>query len=68
MVSEMFKSPGNLSAALILIAKQKLSDSTALLAAAVLCRRLLYVPSCCLTGPSGTQGSTPISFSVKYRV
>lgn len=45
----------------------KTSGSTARLAARVRGRHLIYVLSCCLRGPSGTQGSTPISFSVKCR-
>lgn len=48
--------------------KARFSGSTSCLAAAALCRHLLYVLGCCLRGPSGTQGSTPISISVKYRV
>lgn len=46
----------------------KISGSTARrLAAPVRGRHLIYVLSCCLRGPFGTQGSTPISFSVKCR-
>lgn len=45
--------------------KGQLSGSTACLVAPALCRHLVYVLSCCLKGPFGTQGSTPISFSVK---
>lgn len=45
----------------------KISGSTARLAAPVWGKHLVYVLSCCLRGPFGTQGSTPISFSVKCR-
>lgn len=52
------KPPGSLSSAtlILIISRKSLAP-----------QHVYYVLSCCLRGPFGTQGSTPISFSVKCR-